>query len=280
MTRDPLERLDSWPVPSAAAGWLRLEPAPGRSETRGPADRRFALASLTKPLVAYAILVAVEEGSLHLDAEDESGLGPSPAASNRQLLAHAGGLAPDAPTLVAEVGTRRIYSNSGFEELGRRLERATAMPMAVYLTEAVTQPLAMNDTVLDGSPAFGAQSTVYDLLRFVAELMAPTLIAAETLAEATSPQFPDLDGVLPGYGQQKPNPWGLGFEIRGTKSPHWTSPRNSASTFGHFGRSGTMFWIDPNAGLGCIALTDREFGPWASEAWPALSTDLLDSFGN
>ena len=34
--------------------------------------------------------------------------------------------------------------------------------------------------------------------------------------------FPGLTGVLPGYGHQKPNDWGLGFEIRDAKSPHWT----------------------------------------------------------
>ena len=60
-----------------------------------------------------------------------------------------------------------------------------------------------------------------------AELLAPTLIAPETLAEATSVQFPGLDGVLPGFGRQTPNDWGLGFELRDAKSPHWTGSLNS-----------------------------------------------------
>src|SRR5579884_1273117 len=46
------------------------------------------------------------------------------------------------------------------------------------------------------------------------ELRAPRRVAAETLAEAATVQFPGLDGVLPGFGRQSPNDWGLGFELR------------------------------------------------------------------
>ena len=34
-------------------------------------------------------------------------------------------------------------------------------------------------------------------------------------------------------------------EIRGTKAPHWSAPWSSPETFGHFGRSGTLLWVDP-----------------------------------
>ena len=69
-------------------------------------------------------------------------------------------------------------------------------------------------------------------------LLAPTVIAAPTLAEATTVAFPHLAGVLPGYGHQDHNDWGLGFELRDDKSPHWTGATNSPDTFGHFGRAG------------------------------------------
>ena len=58
-------------------------------------------------------------------------------------------------------------------------------------------------------------------------------------------QFPGLVGVLPGFGRMDPNDWGLGFELRDAKSPHWTGARNSPRTFGHFGGSGTFLWVDP-----------------------------------
>jgi len=91
--------------------------------------------------------------------------------------------------------------------------------------------------------------------------------------------FPGLDGVLPGFGRQRPNDWGLGFELRDGKTPHWTGRDNSPRTFGHFGRSGTFLWVDPEASLACACVTDRDFGPWAAEAWPALSDEILAALG-
>ena len=44
---------------------------------------------------------------------------------------------------------------------------------------------------------------------------------------------------------QRPNDWGLGFEISDDKSPHWTGSANSGRTYGHFGQSGTFIWVDP-----------------------------------
>ena len=81
--------------------------------------------------------------------------------------------------------------------------------------------------------------------------------------------------MLPGLGRMEPNDWGLTFELRDAKSPHWTGHRNSGQTFGHFGASGTFLWVDPAAGLACGVLTDRRFGDWAKQAWPALSDAVL-----
>jgi CubicO group peptidase (beta-lactamase class C family) len=88
--------------------------------------------------------------------------------------------------------------------------------------------------------------------------------------------FPGLSGVLPGFGRQSPNDWGLGFEIRGGKSPHWTGSRNAPETFGHFGQTGSFLWVDPVAGLACACLTGTQFGEWAAEHWPRLSDAVLD----
>jgi CubicO group peptidase (beta-lactamase class C family) len=69
----------------------------------------------------------------------------------------------------------------------------------------------------------------------------------------------------------EPNDWGLAFELRDRKSPHWTGTLASPRTFGHFGASGTFLWVDPDAALACALLADREFGNWAKEAWPRFS---------
>ncbi len=271
-----LEAITDWPVPTVAAGWARAD---DHARTLGPSDRPFPLASVTKPLVSLAVLVAVEEGSLALDQP----LGP-PESTLAHILSHSSGLAPesdgrnflpDGSTPMTKVGHRRMYSNHGFELLGPAIHQATGIDLPTYVHEAVAAPLKLAATTLTGSPAHGATSTLDDLLAIGQELLRPTLISAETLSSATTPHLPDLPGVLPGFGRQDPNPWGLGFEVKGTKDPHWTGWNNSPETFGHFGRSGTFLWVDPVAEVVCAALTDREFGPWAAEAWPRLSVEVL-----
>jgi CubicO group peptidase (beta-lactamase class C family) len=55
--------------------------------------------------------------------------------------------------------------------------------------------------------------------------------------------------------------------------------RTSARTFGHFGGTGTFLWVDPEAGVVCAALTTRNFGDWAKEAWPRFADAVLAELG-
>ena len=265
---ESLRLIDEWPVDNAAAAVV----AAGGEVVAGHGDTAmvFRLASVTKLLTAYTAHIALEEGVLELDTP----AGPE-GSTVRHLLAHTSGLAFDAHKAMAAPGTRRLYSNAGFEELADALAEHSGIPFADYLSEALLGPLGMTATRLDGSPASGAASTVDDLARFAAELQAPKLLAPETLAAATEVAFPGLNGVLPGFGHQKPNDWGLGFELRDHKSPHWTGVASSPRTFGHFGQSGTFLWVDPDARHACIALADRSFGPWAAEVWPRLTDAVL-----
>ncbi|MEU0659683.1 serine hydrolase domain-containing protein [Streptomyces lavendulocolor] len=260
--------IENWPVDTAAAAVVRGDGTVAGAH--GPTDRRFPLASVTKPLAAYAVLVAYEEGAVELDEP----AGPE-GSTVRHLLAHTSGLAFDEHRVMAAPGTRRIYSNAGFEVLGDHIAKATDIPFAEYLRQAVLEPLGMKDTTLDGSPAKDGVSTVDDLVRFAAEVQAPRLLDPRTVLEAMSVVHPGLTGILPGYGHQRPNDWGLGFEIRDGKSPHWTGSSSSPRAFGHFGQSGTFLWVDPEAGAACVALTDRAFGPWAIEAWPPFTDAVL-----
>lgn len=262
-----LDAVGAWPVDAAAVGVLG---GAGDPQVVGDPSRPFAWASVTKVATALTCWVAIEEGTLDLDAP----AGP-PGSTVRHLLAHASGLGPDGDEVLADPGERRIYSNRGFEVLADTLEGAAGMPFADYLAEAVLGPLAMTSTRLDGSPAHGAHGPLADLLRLAGELLEPTLVDGSTVATATAVAFRGLDGVLPGFGRQAPNDWGLGVELRDGKSPHWTPRTASARTFGHFGRSGSFVWVDPDAGVACCCLSDREFGPWAAVAWPALGEAVL-----
>jgi CubicO group peptidase (beta-lactamase class C family) len=214
--------------------------------------------------------VAAEEGSVDLD--DPAG---PPGSTIRHLLAHASGLPFEGTDPIAKPGQRRIYSNTGFEQLAEAVARAAGMPFPQYLRAAVLDPLRIRGE-LNGSPASGLDGSLTDMLSLALELLEPTLVAPETLAEATSVQFPGLAGVLPGFGRWDPNDWGLGFELKDAKSPHWTGTRNSPRTFGHFGGTGTFLWVDPDRRLSCACLTDRDFDAWALEAWPLLSDSVLD----
>jgi len=275
-----LDQVLQWPVPHAAAAVVGTS---GVLASIGDLDRRFALASVTKPLTSLAVLVAHEEGAIDLDdpIDDPDLDGVLPGATIRHLLAHASGISADLPTRAAPPGTRRIYSNAGFDVLGEHVGRATEMPFDDYLAEAVFGALDMRSSMLVGSPASQGVSTVSDLATVARELLSPKigLLDPSTLLAARTVQFPELRGVLPGFGMQQTNDWGLGFEIRDHKSPHWTGKANSPQTYGHFGRAGTMLWIDPVAQLAVVALTDRDFDEWAIAAWPDLSDAVLAEFG-
>ena len=266
---EALRQVEEWPAETVAVGVLR-----GGTElaAHGPREHVFAWASVSKPATALAALVAAEEGILDLD--DPAG---PPGSTVRHLLAHASGLPFDGPAPIARPGQRRIYSNTGFDVLGEIVQAAAEMPFAEYLRAAVLGPLEMRATVLRGSPAAGLRGPLDDLLRFAAELQRPRFVAPETLAEATSVQFPGLVGVLPDIGRMEPNDWGLGVELRDAKQPHWTGSENSPRTFGHFGGTGTFLWVDPEADVALACLTDLQFGPWALEAWPKLADAVLSS---
>ena len=262
-----LEQIDAWPAPTAAVAVVTAE---GVVAERGAADIVLPWASVTKLVTALAALVAAEEGVLDLDEP----AGP-PGSTVRHLLAHASGLPFEGEVPISKPGERRIYSNSGFDLLGARVAVGAAMSFVDYVRAAILDPLRLAGAELCGRPAEGIRGTLADLSALGRELLAPTLVAPETLAEATAVAFPGLVGVLPGIGRQEPNDWGLGFELKDAKRPHWTGTTNSPRTFGHFGGAGTFLWVDPDAGVACACLTDLEFGEWALAAWPRLADAVL-----
>jgi CubicO group peptidase (beta-lactamase class C family) len=263
---EALRQVDKWGADHAAAVVLR---SGDTADTHGPREHVFRWASITKLLTAYAALLAAEEGVIDLDEP----AGPE-GSTVRHLLAHASGLPfhEDGPT--SRVGQRRVYSNVGYETLADHIVARADMPFDAYLAAGVLRPLGMN-AELRGSAASELYGTLDDLAAFARELQRPKLVAPETLAEATTVQFPGLAGVLPDLGRFDPLDWGLGFELRDAKQPHWTGTRNSPRTFGHFGGSGTFLWVDPEPGLALGVLTDHEFGEWAKAAWPVLSDAVL-----
>jgi CubicO group peptidase (beta-lactamase class C family) len=258
--------VETWPAERVAVAAVSAD---GIVDWHGDEGDEVAWASVTKLVTTLAVLIAVEEGIVDL----EEPAGPH-GSTVRHLFAHASGLPLDGATPIAPPGERRIYSNAGFEVLADVLATRAAMPFEEYLSKAVFEPVEFSGE-LRGSPASGVYGTLLDLCDLAREFLRPSLVAEETLAEATEVAFPGLAGVLPGFGRMNPNDWGLGVELRDGKSPHWTGTRNSPGTFGHFGRSGTFLWVDPEAGLALGCLSNLEFGDWAKEAWPELADAAL-----
>ena len=265
-----LRLTDSWPVDNVAAAVVLPD---GSIQSRGDQHRSFRIASVAKTITAWACLVAIEEGIVSLDQP----VGQS-GCTLRHLLCHAGGYGFDGADPIARPERTRIYSNTGIEMAANAVADAAGITFAGYLDEAVLSPLAMSATTLRGSPAHRMSSTVSDLVLFVHELRSSRLVAAATAHTAQTPHFPELSGIIPGIGRFSPCPWGLGFEVRGNKEPHWTGTTNSPQTFGHFGGAGTFLWVDPAMGVACVALTDRSFDEWPDEAlraWRELSDAVL-----
>ena len=271
-TMTALELTRKWPVPNVSAATLRAGQV---TDTIGDLNRRQRLASISKPMSTWAILVAVEEGVISLNTP----VGQD-GCTLKHLLSHAGGYSFDGDTPISKPESTRVYSNTGFELAGLAIEQAADMAFADYLDEAVFEPLGMTASELLGSAAKDVHSSLADVCAFIEEIHTPTLISTQSADEAINVHYPSLAGIVPGVGRYAPCPWGLGFELRGEKQPHWTGTRNSSRTFGHFGGAGTMFWVDPEVDVALVALSDRPFDDWALSAWPELSDAVLDELTN
>jgi CubicO group peptidase (beta-lactamase class C family) len=269
-----------WPVSQGGAAIIGPDGVEEHWVDGTDRERAWPVASVTKLLTAMATLAAIEAGHLELDQRvDEEG------ATVRHLLAHASGLPMSrGQSRRRLVGERRIYSNEGYRVLGELVEDAVGVSFPAWLASSVLEPLEMGSTGLQdrkgfaADPAAGAVSTLADLTRFARCLLgrgAP-VISAELFGEATSVQFPGLAGLVPGVGRFDPCDWGLGFELRDDKRPHWMGERRSAASFGHFGASGCFLWVDPEVPLAVAAVTDRGFGDdrWGMATWPAWSDAL------
>lgn len=264
-----LRTIDDWGADHAAAAVVGPD---GIVAQHGDADRGYRWASVTKLATALAVLSAVDDGLVDLDEP------AGPAGSTvRHLLAHASGLPFEGGSVLAKPGTRRIYSNAAFDLLGALLAERSGRPFTVALADRVLAPLGMAGTELVGRPSEGLQGPLLDAVAVAGQLLRPTVLQPATASAARTVQFPGLKGLLPGVGSFDPLDWGLGPELRDGKVPHWTGATNSPETFGHFGGAGTFIWVDPAIDMALACLTDRQFGPWALEAWPRLSEAVIDA---
>lgn len=263
-------------------------------------------ASVTKLATALAAWVAIERGQL--DFDDPIPTGQALAAWGQagdsavrdagrenwqewenlpdlagltlaDLLAHTTGLDFGQVRAAVRPYTKRVYSNVGMELAGIMLARATGLESgAAAVNELVLAPLGMKCRMPNGaSVAYGLSGDLEDLLRLGFELARPTLISADLHAYVCAAYYPQgqvLGGILPGYGRQEDNAWGLGPEVRSTKNPHWIAGSFSPRSFGHFGQSGSFLFIDPEAQIGGAYLSRTNFGAENQNHWADLTAQM------
>lgn len=198
--------------------------------------------------------------------------------------------------LDAEPGARAEYSDPGFILLGKALEVLTGEGLASWIRREVHQPLGMtatgfcphpsqkplippseedtafrnrviqgevqdeNASVLNGVAGHaGLFSSVPDLLRFAGEILAANAKReARLLDSATVDQFSQRQGP-PGSSRA------LGWDTPSEDSS--AGKHFSPRSIGHLGFSGCSLWIDLDADLAVVLLTNR--------TWPDRKSQLI-----
>ena len=273
-------------APAAAVGFARFSASGWQTHTGGATHAFFDLASLTKPMTAVAVARS------HLDRHaalrellPEVAGTPVGSATIEQLLAHRAGLEahvllpPEDPLRAAAAAIRAnpkgaVYSDLGYLLAGVALARHVGVVDAGAAIErfVVHEDLATART-LRARTDFDArvQPTEGDLRGIVHDENARLLTkdggsghagmfgtAAAMLAFAADA----ADYVETDEGRWLVTPWKDGAtNLAGFdgKSPTGSSAgdRCGPRTFGHLGFTGTSFWIDPDARIITLLLTNR-----------------------
>lgn len=257
--------VDGWPVGSSAVVF-RLEG--GLLETRasaGDLDEVRAWASVSKMVVSLACGVEVDWG-LHSFTET---LGPR-GATLANLLSHSSGLGLEEEDRVVPVGSRRVYSNYGIDQVVHRL--VGERDPGEWLHDRIFEPLGMNSSRLEGRPSSGVVGSTEDLARFGVAWLRSDAVAVATRNRLITPYLPLLEGIVPGWGRFTPCPWGLGPEVRGEKR-HWMGDWPPTS-FGHFGQSGSLLLLNVDEQIGVAATSTEPFGSWAVQLWPSWTSAM------
>ena len=205
--------------------------------------------------------------------------------------------------LEAPPGERAEYSDHGFILLGKALEVLAQQRLDRWTQREIFAPLAMRDTGYSPAPArrtaippteidrtlrqriiqgevqdehawrmggvaghAGLFSNVGDLLRFSAAILAPErvrLVQRQSLDLFARPQPPS--------GSSR----ALGWDTPSTPSSSGT--RFSAGSIGHLGYSGCSLWLDREARIGIVLLTNRTWPDRANDAIRTLRPAFHDA---
>jgi CubicO group peptidase (beta-lactamase class C family) len=131
----------------------------------------FDAASLTKPLIAYAVLQLCDKGILDLDDPLAECVRPvipdDPLAARitvRHILTHTCGLqnlrGKEPLRMFFKPGTRFSYSSVGYMYLQLAIEAKTGEPLETTLRRLVFEPLGMHSSSLEWREAFAVNEAI------------------------------------------------------------------------------------------------------------------------
>ncbi len=304
----------------------------GRQQPDAPAPLRddaiFLVASITKPIVAMAVMQLIERGCFSLvdrvvDFIPEFGRQGKYGTEIRHLLTHTSGLPdmlPDnvelrknhatlkrfvertceeAPAFSPGKGVQ--YQSMGIAVLGEIIGRVSGKTCAQYLQDEFFQPLGLRDTALGapddwfdgaapkidrvpaavlmeeqaagtdwtwnsrywrqlGAPWGGLLTSATDLsgyaqfmLRRGSTIDGRRLLAPATIEAATRNQFECMRDIA--EFERRCRPWGLGWRMDWPAHSSNFGDLLGPRAYGHWGATGTVLWIDPDAGTFAMILT-------------------------
>lgn len=244
--------------------------------------KRYRLASITKLLTTYVVADAVIAGFINFEDIVLSEKLKSQDVTFRDLLSHSSGIRPE-PLEPYERHQKRIYTNEAFDLAGdsliKKLGKDFIGTSIGDLFEDGLGSFLGSSFQFAGSCSASASGTLDDLILLMGELRRPTYLDVVTQKNLTTPYLPELEGILPGWGNYRQNTFGIGFEVKGNKQPHWTGSISSTKTFGHFGQSGAFIFHDPVHNVSACCLTNQDFSVWAKEEFPKLSNAIYKNCG-
>ncbi|MEN9939068.1 MAG: hypothetical protein RLZZ387_5647 [Chloroflexota bacterium] len=213
---------------------------------------------------------------------------------------------------VVPTGSKVEYSNVGYGLLGLIVEAASGQPFATFMRERLFRPAAMESAYLappdeiaarivhvagtqePGSayerfnspharrqthPAGHVIGSALDVAQFFQLFLSGGRAGAVQVASPatarlmTTSETDGLRGGIEGFMTWDDCAWGLGFDLRGVKRPHFSGEYSSPETFGHTGVAGTFAWADPASDLVCVMLANRMlYNRWNSSRWSRFST--------
>jgi serine-type D-Ala-D-Ala carboxypeptidase len=197
-------------------------------------------------------------------------------------------------SLLAAPGCRFEYSDYGIALAGRIAELVSGQSLPDLLRERVLEPAKLTETYFppprevyerlarvrdvpaagsDGEmynsdyscqlahPSFGVVASVRDLLKF-GLLFHPSvdhrILSGATVRSMTRDQLNGgLTGGLVGVEVNQPQPWGLGFMVRGQSLQLGFGELASPAAFGHPGATGCVLMVDPEQDIALAFVSNR-----------------------